>query len=159
MNLNEIWSGNDYAYYEWKGRNENFRHGAPRVKAIRVYKRREYGKERESGYVEVMRLEPDGTPRLDRNGNHITMEVRARDIAMRWEEYEEERDHREAQAEKIARENAEREAREQQQKQLLLEKFMEKYGIPQRLIYNVTTTGIHISRAAVEEELGIAINQ
>src|SRR4051794_34926654 len=112
MNLNELWSGNDYAWYEWKGRNEPFRMGAPRVKVIRTYKRQaSYENERLSGYAEVMLLHEDGTPKTRSDGTEITREVRARDLAMRWDEYAAEKAYRESQREKIAKEREEEEAR------------------------------------------------
>lgn len=157
MNLNELWAGMDYAYYEYKGRNEPYRPGVPRVKLIRGYKRREYGNKRESGYAEVMFLDNEtGEPKTRTDGSHVVREVRARDIAMRWNEYEEERDHREAQRERLAQEQQDREAEESRMKSLITDKLVERYGIPRELIYNVTATGVHISRAALEKELGLA---
>jgi hypothetical protein len=156
MNLNEIWAGNDYAYFEYKGRNEPYRSGAPRVKVIRVYKRAEYGKVRESGFAQVMFVDKEtGEPKTDRQGNHVTNEVRARDIAMLWDAYVEERDYRAAQAEKIAKEREEREAEETRITMQLTELMTERYGIPKEAIYNVTASGVHLSRTVLERELGL----
>src|SRR6266536_5453062 len=122
MNLNQLWSGNDYVWYEWKGRGETYRRNAPRVKIVKVYKRQLSHNERESGFAEVMLLEQDGTPRTYTDGKHITKEVRARDIAMRWDAYEEERDHREAERERQEREWQERTKRERQDREERIER-------------------------------------
>lgn len=156
MNLQEIWAGNDYAYFEYKGRNDNYRAGAPRVKIIRVYKRAEYGRERESGFAEVMFVDKEtGEPKVDSQGKHVVTEVRARDIAMLWSAYVEERDYRQAQAEKIAKEREERELEENRIKGRLTELLTEKYGIPKEAIHNVTPTGVYLSRSVLERELGL----
>lgn len=157
MNLNELWAGYDYAYYEWKRKNEPYRRNAPRVKVIRAFKRRQYGNERASGMVEVMLLEDDGTPKLDVEGNQRIRTVRARDIAMLWEQYEDEREHREAERERIAREQEEHEAEEQRRRQELVAAMQERWGIDPNWIYNVTESGIHLSRWAIERELGVDV--
>lgn len=157
MNLNELWSGNDYAWYEYRGKGVQYLPGAKRVKVIKTFKKRaSYENERLSGYAEVMMLTDDGEPRTYSSGEHVTREVRARDILMRWDEYEQERAHREAQAEKIAREREESEAAENAKRSLLTDKLVERFGINPNLIYNITATGVHLSRRGLEEVLGIA---
>lgn len=90
MNLNQLWSGTDYAYYDYKGRNEIYRRNAPRLKVIRTFGKRLPGNTRETGYAEVLVCDREtGEPKLNSYGEHITKKVRARDIAMMWEEYEE----------------------------------------------------------------------
>lgn len=154
MNLQEIWSGTDYAWFEWKGRNEPFREKAPRVKAIRVYKKQEFGKDRASGFVEVMMCDDDGTPKTYSNGEQIIKEVRARDIAMRWDEYADERDYRQTQAEKIERERQAVIEAEARKKSEFIDAVITKYGLPRDAISSITHATIYLNRHVLERELG-----
>jgi hypothetical protein len=155
MNLNQLWSGNDYAYYDMRGRGEVYRTNAQRVRIVRVYRERRWGNERLSGYAEVLYLNDDGTQMLTHKGEPRRQEVRARDIAMRWEEYEDERDHREAERERIQREKEEAQAREQDAKTHLLDKMVEKYGIPREIVTSIGSGSVTISRAGLERSLGL----
>lgn len=159
MNLNELWSGNDYAWYEWRGRGEIFRYGAVRVQIIRTFKKRaDYTNERLSGFAEVIILDEDGTPRTRSDGSNITREVRARDIAMRWDEYAHMKARREAERERLAKEAEEKEAEENRQKSLIIDTLVEKYNLPREAVYNITATGIHLNRAVIEKELNVGAN-
>lgn len=150
MNLTALWSGNDYAYYSMRGRGETWRPGATRVRVLRAYKKREIGNERDSGYALVLRVEPDGSVNPDAK----EYEVRARDIAMRWEEYEDERDHREANR---ARMEADREAAvaaDNDKKERIIVVLEEK-GIKRNWINSITDYDIKLNRHVIERELSI----
>lgn len=156
MNLNELWSGSDYAWFEWRGRGEVYRSNGVRVKVIRAFKRKaSYENERLSGFAEVMLLDAEGNPKTNSAGEHITREVRARDLAMRWDAYEQEKQHRESQREKIAKEREEAEARENARRSLISERLVERLGISPNLIYNITDTSVQLSRKGLEGVLGI----
>lgn len=154
MNLNQLWSGNDYALYEARGRNEEFRDNAQRVKVMRAFKQRLPGNDRESGFAEVQFLTDEGE--LDTNWRHPEGKgtVKARDIVMRWDEYVSEREHREAEvAERAQRREAERQ-RDNAQRQRLLDE-LEKHGIPRLWVSSITDYSINLTRATVEKELGL----
>lgn len=155
MNLNQLWSGNDYAYYEMRGRGEVYRSNAQRVRIIRVYQERRWGNERLSGYAEVYYLTDDGEQQLNYKQEPKRGEIRARDIAMRWEEYEDEREHREAERERINREFEAAQAAEQDAKTRLLDTMVEKYGIPREIITSIDNNTVRISRFGLERSLGL----
>src|SRR5438132_11777284 len=105
MNLNQITPGVDYAHFPYRGKQEEFRwcqysnenwHQSRmyvyRVKAIRSYSEREYGKKRDTGYVDVFWLDDEGEFKFDENGNHLIKKVRVRDIATVWDDYADELD-------------------------------------------------------------------
>lgn len=155
MNLNQLWSGNDYAYYDMRGRGEQYRPGAQRVRVIRAYQKRVYMNERMSGFAEVQFLTDDGEPILNYKSEPRIVEVRARDIAMRWEAYIDERDHREAERERLIQERAEEQAREQTAKTALVDAMAEKFGISRNLITSVDEYSVRINRPGLERELGL----
>lgn len=155
MNLNQLWSGNDYAYYDMRGRGEVYRSNAQRVRIIKVYQEKRWGNERLSGYAQVSFLNPDGSPQIDHKDEPRKGEVRARDIAMRWDEYEDERDHREAERERIQREREEAESAEQNARTLLLDKMVEVYKIPREIITSIDNSSVRISRLGLERSLGL----
>jgi hypothetical protein len=102
MNLNSLWQGSDYAYYQSKGRGETYRRGALRVRVIRTFGEVLYGNTRETGFADVLLIDEEGEPKEDDYGRHITRKVKARDIAMLWEQYEEE--HADREVERLERE-------------------------------------------------------
>lgn len=164
MNLQDLWPGNDYAYYHEKGRGEVFRWNARRVKIIQCYKRRLSGNQRETGFAKVMMLDDEGEPKLAHDGTHITREVRARDIAMRWDSYAEEKAHREVIREREQREHEERmrriqEEREEQErlenerKEQIKQLLLKRYGLPEDAIGVVSSTSIYLHRSVLEREL------
>ena len=167
MNLNELWSGTDYAYYEYKRRGELYRANAKRVKIIRAFKEKQYGNERLSGFAEVLFCDAEtGEPQVKYGDNHHIGTVRARDIAMRWEEYAELDAHRKAERERAEAERRERrEAAERERKRIEeLENLQRervkavltnKYGMPERFITSIDNYMIHISRAEVEKEVEV----
>lgn len=154
MNLNQLWAGNDYAHYEARGRNEAFRSNAQRVKIMRAYKKRLYGNDRESGFADVQFLTDDGE--IDKNWRHPegTGTVRARDIVMRWDEYENEREHRAQEVEERAK--REEEARQlANQRRTALMDALEKAGIPRLWISSIDDYNIRLVRSEVERGLGL----
>lgn len=155
MNLQDLWSGNDYAWYEDKGRGEVYRSYAKRVKIIRTYKERIVGNTRETGYAEVMMLDDEGSPKEDSQGNHIVRSIRARDVAMRWDEYADLKAHREAQREKLAREQEERDRIEGEMKSKIRELLETKYGIPSEAIGTIAATTVYLNRYVLERELDV----
>lgn len=105
MDANSIWPNNDYAYFERKGRGEEYRVNAERVRVVRLVSRVEPGNTRESTFVMVHKLNDDGTRKEHTVYNRETyryepsdlpVEVKARDIAERWDDYVIERNNREA---------------------------------------------------------------
>lgn len=174
MNLNELWSGTDYAYYSYKGRGELYRSTALRVKVIRAYKDRVGGNERLSGFAEVLLIDREtGEPELRPNGEHRRMQVRARDIAMRWEEYAELHAQRVEQQKKAEEERRQRreaaeaerrriEALENEKKDRVKRLLTERYNIPEHYIDVITAYYVTISRAELEREADVyyaTINQ
>lgn len=126
MNLNQITSGTDYAFFPSRGRGEEFRFGREdandvwrdgtysdryfvyRVKAIRAYSKREIGNKRDTGYVEVFWVSDDGEFKFNSEGEYLTKTVRVRDIATLWEDYEDMRDYEQVRRDKQEIERAER---------------------------------------------------
>lgn len=180
MNLTELWSGSDFAWYQNKGRNDHYRSNASRVRIVRVFKEFASSENKKmTGYAEVLMVDDEtGEPKVHSNGNHITRQIRARDIAMRWDEYAELRAHREADAKKQRREYEERqrqweEARklerekreneiriqrekEQAKKNKLTELLRLRCGITDGQISSIDGTYVILRRQALEEAFGIA---
>ena len=138
MNANDIWSGNEYAHVMNKPKGVDAPAGAAKVRAIRVIKRLEYGKTRETAYVISEILDPGSNWRLE-VGSQV--ELRARDYVDFWDDYS----HRREEIEKENRERAERVERARQErlraeeerveaaerkKKELLQAFSDKTGIP-----------------------------
>lgn len=143
MNLGSIWSGNDYAVLEGRGRNDPFPMNARRVRVFRTYKRQEYGNDRATGYVECHFLDKDGEylenpPRM--------REVRARDFWSFWDEYEEERDRRVREREKIEREHQERLARENAEREHFLD-VVESKGLPRSAVISISDYSVTVNRS------------
>jgi hypothetical protein len=164
MNLNQLWSGNDYAYYEGRGRNESFRNSAQRVKILRAFKKQLPGNERESGFALVQFLDDEGELITNWRYPEGTGEVKARDIVMRWDEYANEREQHAVEAAERAR-IAEQERQERmrqhelaqqrvnERKEHILE-GLEKRGIPREWV-TINTYGIILDRSLVESGLGL----
>src|SRR5258706_11134136 len=91
MNLVKIHPGEDYSWWDGMGRGEAFRFTGKRVKIIRKFKQQHTGNQKESGYCEVFMLDDEGEF-IQYNGEPRTREIRARDVAMLWDEYSDERD-------------------------------------------------------------------
>lgn len=162
MNLNELWSGNDYAWYPGRGKGETYRQSCYRVKIIRTYKKRLPDNERESGFAEVLYVDQDSGEVED----HTTHDVRARDIAMRWEAYEELRAHRRAQQARMEQERREererreairreKEAAENARREQIISRLQIRKGIPRDAINGITSDTIYLSRVRMEKELEI----
>lgn len=92
MNATDLYSGQDYAYVDYISRGIPFYPNAKRGKVLRVFKKREWGKERDTTYVELLCQDEDGTFRTNHDGSDRTVEVRARDIYARWDEHQEQLD-------------------------------------------------------------------
>jgi hypothetical protein len=97
MNATDVWSGNEYAVKENKPKGVDAPAGCAKVRAVRVIKRLEPGKVRETAYVisEILDI-----------GNHYwwnkgeRRELRARDFVDFWDDYS----HRREEIEKEAKE-------------------------------------------------------
>jgi len=155
MNLGQLWAGSDYAYYDTRGRGEHYRSNARRVRIVRAYQKRAYGNERMSGFAKVYFLNDDGTNMKNWNGEDRIEEIRARDIAMHWDDYVDEREHRVAEAVRIEEERQERQAKEDEARTKLIDAIAEKLSIPRELITSVDSYQVRISRPGLEKELGI----
>src|SRR6266403_3191027 len=124
MNLVKIHPGEDYSWWDGMGRDEALRFNGKRVKIIRKYTKQHVGNKKESGYCEVFMLDDDGEF-LSRNDEPVTREIRARDDAMLWDEYADERDRlqlikdKEETERRIRQEAREREWRERQERERL----------------------------------------
>lgn len=99
MDAKSVWPGFDYAHIQYPSRGVEYYAGADRVKAIAVFDRVEAGNTKKTTYVKVIRLTNDGEPRTKQEWNDETSqyhavefidEVRARELFMRWDEYEDE---------------------------------------------------------------------
>jgi hypothetical protein len=133
MQANALWAGNDYAYIHDRG-NLTFSYSAQRVRVMRVFKRRENTwSQRMKTYVDVIVLDNDGTPKLRDNGQQISKTVVARDIVSEWEEYADERGHREETARK-AREESQRKAAAFAAESETIMNGLERLGIPRDAI-------------------------
>lgn len=113
MNLNQIYAGNDYAYCQfYRPKGAKFSKYSRRVRAVRAYKKREFGNQKATGYVEVLVLDQDGEIT-----NEDTKHVRARDILSTWEEHEDFIERKKIEQEKYEREmRAMREAQAQRER-------------------------------------------
>jgi len=165
MNAIDIWVGYDYAHTDNISRGVTFYERANRVKAIRVYKEKNgYSRERATTMVEVIVCnEDDGTPKQRKTWNSeesayvegdYTRHVRARDIFMRWDEYEHERKRRHEQRELIAQQQAEQAVKEEAAKSRLLE-ALEAKGIPRLTVSTISDYSVSFNRAQLERWLGI----
>lgn len=173
MNLNELWSGTDYAYYPTKGRGELYRSTAQRVKIIRVFKEKLPENQRLSGFAEILYCDRESGEPLTYSdthydpslrGKHQTGKIRARDIAMRWEEYAELHAARVAKLEQEERERREYRQRlederqrlkelEEWKKQRVKDVLIQKYGLPASYVMAVDNYNVYISRAELEKEI------
>ena len=96
MNANEIWSGTDYAHTDYISRGVLYYPNANRVKVLRVFKKKLNGNTRDTTLVDVLVMNYDGqsVKQINRwvDGEYRLIDyertVRAREIFMRWEEYE-----------------------------------------------------------------------
>jgi hypothetical protein len=123
MNLVKIHNGEDYSWWEWMGRGEDFRFNGKRVKIIRTFKKQHFGNKKESGYCEVFILDEETGEFKTHNDEPVTREIRARDVAMLWDEYSDERDrlqlirNKEEEARRIKQEIWEKEYQERKERE------------------------------------------
>jgi hypothetical protein len=157
MNANQLWAGNDYAYADYRPKGVPFVHGGKRVRVIRVYQEKDYGSERARSMVHVLMLTDEGEPRKAYSGGDLEQKVRARDIFMRWDEYEDERTYRNEQAEKIEHERRQKEERAQNAKARLTD-ALEAKGIERTAISTVSDYAVTINRAVLESWLGLDVD-
>lgn len=150
MNAQDLWSGYDYAHAKF-GATKGVRYHPPReverVRIVRVYKKRLYGNERMSSFAEVVRCDPESGDYL--NGA-VPIEISARNIFMRWDDYWDETERRRLEQE---RQNAERE-RERLARQTVEEKVKEliaKAGLPKP--YEITSYTVSFKRHQLVEYL------
>jgi len=160
MNMNDIWSGSDYAHTDNISRGVAYYERANRVKAMRVYKEKaDYYNSRLSTFVEVIMLNDDGTPKKMYDGvTDVTRTVRARDIFMRWEEYAAERKHRNEKREQIAQEEAAKRVSEEDKKAALIDALSQKFNgdFDALWITSMNDYSVSISRHKLEEWLGVS---
>lgn len=155
MNAQDIWAGHDYAYVANKGRGVLWYENAERVQVRRLSKKKDYyASERARTMVEVVFLTNDGEPRKYYSGDPMVREIRARDIFMRWEEYEEEQERRHRQAKQIAEQQARERAAAEQRKLVLLE-ALENKGIDRNLVTSIDDYRVCLHRNQLERWLGI----
>jgi hypothetical protein len=155
MNANQLWSGNDYAYSPNRGRGQSFIHGAERIRVIRTFQERDNDSRRARTMVEGLFISnATGKPRKAYSGDDLKRNVRARDIFMRWDEYEDEERYRDEQAEKIEQERRERQQKDQDSKTRILE-ALEAKGIERTAVSSINDYGITISRHVIESWLGL----
>jgi hypothetical protein len=82
MKAQSLWSGHDYAYSDYRGRNQTRYSNIQRVKVISWVKRKPIGYKNEKTYVRVQFLDWDGN-----ETDTTEREVRAYDIVDFWEDY------------------------------------------------------------------------
>lgn len=153
MNLNQLWAGSDYVLYESRGRGETFRSNGVRIRIIRAYQENRYGGERATGMAEVWVLDREGNAKKSNlYPDGIKRNVRARDIAMRWEEYEDmllNYEERVAAAEKVRREKEDHDAK----MRVAITDFLESKGIPRLWVTSVSDSTVYLSRLDIENAL------
>lgn len=173
MNVQSIWSGEEYAYSEYRP-NKKFVMNARKGKAIKTEKRSEYGRERKAAYALM---------EVQLNGSEATTQVwvRARDVIDFWDSYESERAALQKEQEERQRERElqyerqrterlerEREARElavararaeQAEKDQFIEALVSRTQIPREAIYSVSTGSIQLDRRIVEAWLRTSDNR
>jgi hypothetical protein len=94
MNAQSILSGNDYAYHQYRKKGTPFQLGGIRVRALRVFKEKQFGNERDTAFVECFLVDDDGEIKTLANGDFRKINVRARDLSMNWDQYVAELEHR-----------------------------------------------------------------
>jgi hypothetical protein len=113
LNLSQIYAGNDYAHYGgYMPRGSKFHERSKRVRAVKAYKKFEYGRQNASGFVEVLDIDADGEIVSEQ-----TREVKARDIISTWEEHEDEFERAKIEKARREREYRERQEREYHERQ------------------------------------------
>jgi hypothetical protein len=176
MNVNAIWAGEEYAFWDYKG-NKAFIMNARRGKCIRTEKEQpRYGGSRAKAYAIFEELNPDTG---ESSGREV--KIRARDVIDEWTAYSneregirreraekeeldrQERERRQVEREERIRQEREiREARERQQaqqQQKLVDAFINRTGIPKEAIVSVGTQYISLDRTAMEFWLSIPDNR
>lgn len=159
MNAQELWAGHDYAYFYERGRGEEYRPKAQRVKVIKVRKeRRDFKSERASTVVEVKYLNDDGTPVISTYGHNVgaekTGEIRARDIAHFWDDYESIRNERVAEEEAREQKRQDDIQREREARTRITMALQER-GIEKEAVLTVSSGTVTISRDILESWLGL----
>lgn len=142
MNATDLWTGHEYAWYEYKQKGI-FPLNANKVKVIKVTKRRKPGRENATTEVEVI---------LPENGN-VSRVVRARDIIDFWDEYTSERDRRKAERDERDRKYREESDRRYKERLELSVKYSEGAKLIREALVakgistgQITNTHIQISR-------------
>ena len=156
MNANDLWSGNDYAHTSNISRGVNYYEGASRVRVLRVFPENGFGAKRATMMVDVMLIRDDGVPK-EYSGQPIERTVRARDIFMRWDEYERERKDRADRKEERAAEQQRAQLKEEQRKESILA-GLEAKGIDRLWISSVNDYTINLTRHYIENWLNLDNN-
>lgn len=159
MNAGSLWAGTEYAWAEYRPRGQ-FPSVAEKVKVIKVTKAKNYGNQNASTFVEVEVL----TGRL--SGKFV--QVKARDIVNFWNEYVDERDHREAvrlkeREERTARIAAARIAEQKEEQRIaaenqLIADALELRGIEKGAIRSLSSSSIVLDRAILLSWLGLDVH-
>jgi len=170
MNAQSIWAGEEYAYMEYKPKSR-FVTNAKRIRATKVEKKVEWGKERATAFVVGDRLNDDGEVIV----SNIT--IRVRDCIDFWDSYVAERESLETERQQRAREaeaererwrqereeriRLEQEAREAKQRQdaerreKLIKAFVERTSIPEVAIAQISETHVTLDRVSLELWLSV----
>jgi len=177
VNVNAIWAGEEYAFWDYKG-NKTFIMNARRGKVIKTEKRTPtYGGTRAKAYVHFEELHPETGEPLERP----IQVIRARDVIDEWISYSNEREgirRERAEAERISREMQERirkereeryeqerltrEARERQEQEhteKLVTTLVNRTGIPKEIISSVGLSLVSLDRVGLEFWLSIPDNR
>lgn len=113
MNLQQLWSGNDYAYTNYsrpRGVTWIDPKYVERVRIVRTFKKTEGYNDKATGFAEVLTINGDGEPT-----SMVPRTIRATRIIMRWEEYEEETYRRKKEQEERVRRIEEENARRREE--------------------------------------------
>lgn len=188
MNALSIWPGTDYAHTFNISRGVDYYppRMTNRVKAVFVFDKQLIGNSRKSTFVKVTFLDADtGEAKMRRvwsdekrdyeEVEHVD-EVRARDIFMRWDEYEDETEHREqerikneqiASQQRMERERIQRIERERQQREIDARLNLERLEREQRealaraelnaILRGLTVRGISTDGVRIHETEGVII--
>jgi hypothetical protein len=149
MNANQLWAGSDYAWSDYLRKGERYTDNASRVRVIKVSQKVLYGNDKASTFVDVWDIDED--TEAPTNPDRIR-QVRARDIFMHWDEYADERERREVERNRRAREAAEREREQQRVDQKTRDALIEK-GIPADAITEINSYYVRLSRRHLDEVL------
>lgn len=156
MDAKSVWPGFDYAHTFDISRGVEYYKNANRVRAIAVYDKKLPGNNRATTFVKVQFLDPKTAEPVEKRApwdyqyaNGIVEDVRARELFMRWDEYEDETTHRNK--EQNEREERARILREEQTR-IWEEKNRERLAAEEERRAKQEAERIERERAANEEK-------